>query len=63
MTERPVLGESAPPIDLAAIDPDAIDPDAIDLTAIDAGSIKTSRWRLEDHRGRAVLLVFHRHIH
>jgi len=53
LTERPILGESAFPIDLTAIDPGSIDAD----------SIKTSRWRLEDHRGRAVLLVFHRHIH
>jgi hypothetical protein len=48
LTERPALGELAPTIDLMAIEP---------------GATEQSRWRLQDHRGRAVLLIFHRHIH
>ncbi|MEM7274108.1 MAG: hypothetical protein AAF547_13570 [Actinomycetota bacterium] len=55
---RPAIGVSAPAIDLA-IDR-AMDERAVDEPAAQRGE---GRWRLADHRGRTVVLIFHRHIH
>jgi peroxiredoxin len=54
---------------MAEIRPKAMTADPVRPTVgaaspdVDLGRLDGGRWRLADHAGRAVVLIFHRHIH